>query len=59
MLTPGDGVDGVIFTQFPLSGTIAAADPANQAVYNKERAGGPDGLERHRRRRWRRSSPGG
>jgi peptidoglycan/LPS O-acetylase OafA/YrhL len=40
MLTPGDGVDGVIFTQFPLSGTIAAANPANQATYNKERLEG-------------------
>jgi len=40
MLTPGNGVDGVIFTQFPLSGTIAAANPANQAIYNKERLEG-------------------
>lgn len=40
MLTPGNGVDGVIFTQFPLSGSIAAADPADQASYNKERLEG-------------------
>ncbi len=37
MLAPGDGVDGVIFTQFPESGAIAAANPADQATYNKER----------------------
>jgi len=40
MLTPGNGVAGVIFTQFPISGTIPAANPANQAAYNKERAEG-------------------
>jgi peptidoglycan/LPS O-acetylase OafA/YrhL len=40
MLTPGNGVDGVIFTQFPISGTIPAANPADQASYNKERLEG-------------------
>jgi hypothetical protein len=40
VLTPGDGVDGVIFTEFPPSGTIPAADPANQAVYNAARVKG-------------------
>jgi peptidoglycan/LPS O-acetylase OafA/YrhL len=40
MLAAGNGVDGVIFTQFPLSGSIRAANPANQAVYNKERLEG-------------------
>ncbi len=29
--------EGVIFTQFPESGNIPAADPADQAAYNKER----------------------
>ncbi len=42
MLTPGNGVEGVIFTQFPQSGVIAAANPADQAAYNKERW---DGVE--------------
>jgi hypothetical protein len=40
MLTPGNGVEGVIFTEFPQSGDIAAANPANQVVYNKERRAG-------------------
>jgi peptidoglycan/LPS O-acetylase OafA/YrhL len=40
MLAPGDGVDGVIFTEFPPSGEIPAANPANQVVYNKARAAG-------------------
>jgi peptidoglycan/LPS O-acetylase OafA/YrhL len=40
MLTPGNGVDGVIFTQFPLSGNVATTDPAGQAAYNKERVEG-------------------
>ena len=37
VLTPGDGVEGLIFTQFPESGNIPAATPADQAAYNKER----------------------
>ncbi|HUC05130.1 MAG TPA: acyltransferase family protein [Acidimicrobiales bacterium] len=37
MLTPGNGVDGLIFTEFPLSGDIPAADPANFTLYNHER----------------------
>jgi peptidoglycan/LPS O-acetylase OafA/YrhL len=40
MLTPGDGVEGVIFTEFPPSGSIPAANPANQVAYNKARAAG-------------------
>jgi peptidoglycan/LPS O-acetylase OafA/YrhL len=40
MLTPGNGVIGIVFTQFPISGSITAANPANQAVYNKARAAG-------------------
>jgi peptidoglycan/LPS O-acetylase OafA/YrhL len=40
MLTPGNGVDGVVFTQFPISGNIPAADPADQVAYNKERLAG-------------------
>ena len=42
MLTPGNGVEGVIFTQFPLSGDLAAANPADTASYNKERRAGVD-----------------
>ena len=37
MLAAGNGVEGVIFTQFPESGNIAAPTPAQQASYNKER----------------------
>jgi peptidoglycan/LPS O-acetylase OafA/YrhL len=40
MLTPGNGVEGVIFTQFPQSGEIPAANPANQQAYDKARAEG-------------------
>jgi peptidoglycan/LPS O-acetylase OafA/YrhL len=40
LLTPGDGVEGVVFTQFPLSGQIPAANPANQKAYDKARAEG-------------------
>jgi peptidoglycan/LPS O-acetylase OafA/YrhL len=40
MLAPGDGVEGVIFTEFPQSGIIPAPSPALQAAYNKERWGG-------------------
>jgi len=40
LLTPGNGVEGVIFTQFPQSGTIPASDPSQQASYNKERQDG-------------------
>ncbi len=40
MLAPGDGVEGVIFTEFPQSGVIPAATPAVQASYNKERRDG-------------------
>jgi peptidoglycan/LPS O-acetylase OafA/YrhL len=34
------GVEGVIFTEFPPSGNISAANPANQVVYNKAREAG-------------------
>jgi peptidoglycan/LPS O-acetylase OafA/YrhL len=37
MLAPGNGVEGVIFTEFPQSGNIQATSPAAQAGYNKER----------------------
>jgi hypothetical protein len=40
LLAPGNGVDGVIFTQFPLSGNVSAASAAGQASYNKERVEG-------------------
>jgi hypothetical protein len=37
MLAPGDGVEGVVFTQFPESGVIPSSNPADQASYNRER----------------------
>ena len=40
MLTPGDGVDGVVFTQFPLSGAVQAANPADDKAYDQERLDG-------------------
>ncbi len=40
MLAPGNGVEGVIFTEFPQSGAIPASNPAGQAAYNKERRDG-------------------
>ena len=40
MLAPGNGVEGVIFTEFPQSGDLAAANPADTASYNKERRAG-------------------
>ncbi len=40
MLTPGNGVEGVVFTQFPQSGAIRAANPADQAAYNAARWNG-------------------
>ena len=40
MLTPGNGVEGVVFTQFPQSGDLAADNPADTASYNKERHAG-------------------
>jgi peptidoglycan/LPS O-acetylase OafA/YrhL len=40
MLTPGNGVEGVIFTQFPQSGKILASNFANYVSYNKERRAG-------------------
>ncbi|HEY6474824.1 MAG TPA: acyltransferase family protein, partial [Acidimicrobiales bacterium] len=40
MLTPGNGVEGVIFTEFPQSGAIPAANPADQAPYNAARTAG-------------------
>ncbi len=33
-------MDGVVFTQFPVSGEIPAANPADQIPYNKARAAG-------------------
>ncbi len=40
MLTPGNGVDGVIFTEFPQSGEIPASNPGDQAAYNTARTAG-------------------
>ena len=40
MLTPGNGVEGVIFTQFPISGLIASTNPSVQASYSRSRAQG-------------------
>ena len=40
MLTPGNGVEGVIFTQFPESGNIPAANQADYVAYNKARWAG-------------------
>ncbi|MFZ0250237.1 MAG: acyltransferase family protein [Acidimicrobiales bacterium] len=40
MLTPGNGVEGVIFTEFPQSGDLAAANPADTPSYNRERRAG-------------------
>ncbi len=40
MLAPGDGVEGVIFTQFPQSGVITDTDPAAQVSYNTMRRQG-------------------
>ena len=40
MLAPGNGVEGVIFTEFPQSGAIPASNPAGQDAYNKERRDG-------------------
>jgi hypothetical protein len=42
MLTPGNGVAGIIFTEFPPSGNIPAANPADQKIYNKARVEGND-----------------
>ncbi|HVB92077.1 MAG TPA: acyltransferase family protein [Acidimicrobiales bacterium] len=40
MLTPGNGVEGVIFTEFPPSGEIPATNPSVQAAYDRERRAG-------------------
>jgi hypothetical protein len=40
MLRPGNGVDGVIFTQFPPSGDVVVRDPADQAADERQRAQG-------------------
>ena len=37
MLTPGNGVEGVIFLQFPESGEVTAPTPAQQESFDKER----------------------
>jgi hypothetical protein len=42
MLTPGNGVEGVIFTEFPKSGVIEGSTPATTAAYNKARQEGLD-----------------
>ena len=48
MLTPGNGVEGVIFTQFPQSGNIPAANQADYVAYNKRAPGRRHRLEQHR-----------
>jgi hypothetical protein len=40
MLAPGNGVEGVIFTQFPQSGDLVASNGDPQIAYNKERRAG-------------------
>ncbi len=41
LLAPGNGVEGVIFLQFPQSsGELPAPNPSQQASYNKERRSG-------------------
>jgi peptidoglycan/LPS O-acetylase OafA/YrhL len=40
MLTPGNGVEGVIFTQFPQSGPIAGVNGQTTAAYNAARTAG-------------------
>jgi hypothetical protein len=40
MLAPGNGVEGVIFTQFPTTGELAATNPADQAALNAGRKAG-------------------
>jgi hypothetical protein len=40
MLAPGNGVEGVIFAEFPQSGVLPRATPAVQAAFNKERSNG-------------------
>jgi len=40
LLTPGNGVEGVIFTEFPKSGIIEGSTPAVTAAYNAARRQG-------------------
>ena len=40
MLAPGNGVEGVIFVQFPQSGVLMASNGDPQAAYNAERRAG-------------------
>jgi hypothetical protein len=40
MLTPGNGVEGVIFTEFPLSGQLIGSNGDPQIAYNAERKAG-------------------
>jgi peptidoglycan/LPS O-acetylase OafA/YrhL len=40
MLSPGNGVDGLIFAQFPESGDIVASNGDPQTAYNAERRAG-------------------
>ena len=48
MLTPGNGVEGVIFTQFPQSGNIPAANQANYDGLQQGALGRRHRLEQHR-----------
>jgi peptidoglycan/LPS O-acetylase OafA/YrhL len=40
MLTPGDGVEGVIFTEFPPSGPLVGTNPGNRAGSSRLREAG-------------------
>lgn len=42
MLTPGNGVDGVIFTQFPAIGTVMAPNLSDETAYNEMRTKGTE-----------------
>ena len=49
MLTPGNGVEGVIFTQFPESGVLAVVQPGRPGGLQQGALGRRHRLERHRR----------
>ncbi len=49
MLTPGNGVEGVIFTQFPESGIIPSSEPGLAGRVQQGTLGRRDCLEQHRR----------
>ena len=59
MLAPGNGVEGVIFTEFPQSGYEARGQPGRRRELQQGAPRRRRGLEPHRRRRWPRNSPAG